>query len=234
MNIEQTYPCPCCGYRTLNLEPPGTYLICPICFWEDDGDTKDAGGYSWVGSNQVSLRQAQQNFVAFGACEEQWLKDVRRPNPSDVRDPNWQPIDDLAEKTRLALIAKIAVAFQDVSLEDGVSLHQARAFDDYGDPIQARQIDSKIRWQEIPDAWIEKFHDVFAFMDAKGFRHAIPAYMTWCLKYSKYDMNSFASTVLYLGSENYRNRFLNFLEIHQRQVIQQFLEFINTYIVSTY
>ncbi len=30
------YTCPCCGYRTLDEEPPGTYDICEICFWEDD------------------------------------------------------------------------------------------------------------------------------------------------------------------------------------------------------
>ncbi|WP_442944423.1 CPCC family cysteine-rich protein [Nostoc sp.] len=33
MDTEGLYPCPCCGYKTLNIKPPGTYLICPICFW---------------------------------------------------------------------------------------------------------------------------------------------------------------------------------------------------------
>ncbi|MEV5113035.1 hypothetical protein MRBL20_001149 [Peribacillus frigoritolerans] len=31
------YTCPCCGYKTLDEEPPGTYDICSICFCEDDG-----------------------------------------------------------------------------------------------------------------------------------------------------------------------------------------------------
>ncbi|MGE7024447.1 CPCC family cysteine-rich protein [Solibacillus cecembensis] len=26
-----------CGYRAFDDEPPGTYDICKICFWEDDG-----------------------------------------------------------------------------------------------------------------------------------------------------------------------------------------------------
>ncbi|MBL1704243.1 hypothetical protein DXB51_09685 [Bacillus cereus] len=30
------YTCPCCGYETLEEEPPGTYEICSICYWEDD------------------------------------------------------------------------------------------------------------------------------------------------------------------------------------------------------
>jgi len=29
------YPCPCCGYVVFD-EPPGSYAIRPICFWEDD------------------------------------------------------------------------------------------------------------------------------------------------------------------------------------------------------
>ncbi len=230
MNIEQLYPCPCCGYRTLNFEPPGTYLICPTCFWEDDGDTIRTHGHDWVKSNEVCLRQAQRNFIAFGACEPQWLKDVRSPKLDDVRDPYWQTIDELVEKTQSELIEKISVAFKDVVLEDGVSLHEARALDDYEDPIQARQIDCKVRWQEIPADWIEKFHDIFAFMDAKGFRHAIPAYMTWCLKYNRHDTNSFVSTVLCLKSDDYRSKFFNFLDATQEQVIYEFLRFIDTFV----
>jgi rubrerythrin len=32
---EMKYPCPGCGYLVFD-EPPGSYEICPICFWEDD------------------------------------------------------------------------------------------------------------------------------------------------------------------------------------------------------
>lgn len=27
--------CPCCGFLT--LDERGTFEICPVCFWEDDG-----------------------------------------------------------------------------------------------------------------------------------------------------------------------------------------------------
>lgn len=36
------YKCKCCGYYTLSEKPldhngyPGTFEICPVCFWEDD------------------------------------------------------------------------------------------------------------------------------------------------------------------------------------------------------
>lgn len=232
MNMETLYPCPCCGYRTLQHEPPGTYLICPICFWEDDGDTGATSGHRWGGSNQVCLRQAQRNFVTLGACESQWLQDVRSPLPGDVRDNHWQTIDELAEKTRLDLIEKINLAFNDVVLEDGVSLHQARALDDYQDAMQARQIDGQVPWQEISVDWIEKFHDVFPFIDVKGFRYAIPAYMIWCLKYNKHDTNSFASTVMCLKSPDYRSKIFTALNPTQAQVISEFLQYIDTFVWS--
>ncbi|HEY9853379.1 MAG TPA: DUF6714 family protein [Leptolyngbyaceae cyanobacterium] len=227
MSSENRYPCPCCGYKTLDAKPPGTYLICPICFWEDNEDMTDEYEYNWSSSNQVSLRQAQRNFIEFGACEQHWLNDVRAPTVDDVRDSNWEIIDVLAEKARLTLIEKINAAFKDVTLEDGVSLHQARARDDYEDEWLARQIDREVRWQEIPDSWIKTFHDVFSFMDAKGFRHAIPAYMLWCLKPNKSNTNSFWATTYYLRQNS--NPLFELFNETQLQVISEFLDFIDIF-----
>ncbi|MED1780550.1 CPCC family cysteine-rich protein [Brevibacillus fortis] len=87
----EKYTCPCCGYKTLDEEPPGTYIICKICFWEDDPvqfDDPDYGG----GANIPSLRQAQHNFVEFGSCEERCIPFVRNPTIADLRDPNWSPL----------------------------------------------------------------------------------------------------------------------------------------------
>lgn len=88
---SELYPCPCCGYKTLTQEEGGTYELCPICFWEDDGVQSDDPDYKG-GANVVSLRQAQRNFVEFGASERQFVQRVRRPGDTDVRDPNWKPI----------------------------------------------------------------------------------------------------------------------------------------------
>ena len=56
------YTCPCCGYKTLDLEPPGTFTICEVCNWEDDsvqfGDPDYEGG-----ANGYSLRQSQHKFA---------------------------------------------------------------------------------------------------------------------------------------------------------------------------
>lgn len=85
------YTCPCCGYKTLDEEPTDTYEICEICFWEDDGVQFQDPDYEG-GANEVSLRQAQHNFIKFGACDKGSLKFVRHPNNSDIKDNNWQPL----------------------------------------------------------------------------------------------------------------------------------------------
>ncbi|MFS0762361.1 CPCC family cysteine-rich protein [Peribacillus phoenicis] len=85
------YTCPCCGYKTLDEEPPGTYDICEICFWEDDGyqyEHQDEDG-----ANYVSFREAQKNYKKFGAKSERSLQFVRKPNNSEIKDLNWKPLE---------------------------------------------------------------------------------------------------------------------------------------------
>src|SRR5690242_4910152 len=85
----EKYFCPCCGYRTLHEPPGGTYNICEICFWEDDDVQLEDPDYEG-GANKPSLRQAQRNFVAFGAVESRLMEFVRPPRPDDARDPDWK------------------------------------------------------------------------------------------------------------------------------------------------
>jgi hypothetical protein len=84
------FPCPCCGYKTLDEEPPGTHDICPVCFWEDDPaqfeDPTLEGG-----ANSPSLRQAQKNYADFGASDDEMLEYVRAPLPEENHDPGWTP-----------------------------------------------------------------------------------------------------------------------------------------------
>ncbi|TAN42452.1 MAG: hypothetical protein EPN25_03170 [Nitrospirae bacterium] len=85
------YPCPACGYLVFS-ESPGSYEVCPICYWEDDivqlGYPDMAGG-----ANKVSLIEAQNNFIAFGFSEEEFRKNVRGATAKDKRDHSWRPID---------------------------------------------------------------------------------------------------------------------------------------------
>jgi hypothetical protein len=86
------YTCPCCGYKTFDEEPNGHYDICPVCFWEDDPIQKDDPTYEG-GANRVSLKQGQQNFIKFGACEEEMIHNTRRPNSDEPKDENWLPFE---------------------------------------------------------------------------------------------------------------------------------------------
>jgi hypothetical protein len=51
-------------------------LICPICFWEDDGlDINEPDTASGPNSG-ITLREARSNFDEFGACEESMVKNT--------------------------------------------------------------------------------------------------------------------------------------------------------------
>lgn len=85
------YPCPCCGHLIFP-EPPGSYDICEICFWEDDLVMlrwPATGG----GANDASLVEAQRNYAEFGAGERGHLVHVRTATEDDAVDPGWRPID---------------------------------------------------------------------------------------------------------------------------------------------
>ncbi len=77
------YNCPCCGCNTLNER--GGYDICPVCFWEDDGqDSNDADTDRGFGPNHISLLEGRANYLKFGACDEQSKGSVRLPYPHEV------------------------------------------------------------------------------------------------------------------------------------------------------
>lgn len=84
------FPCPCCGYLVFS-EVPGSYDICPVCFWEDDAS--QLRFVHTTGANRVNLIEAQGNFVRFGACEPQLRQHVRKPTGDDRLEPGWRPID---------------------------------------------------------------------------------------------------------------------------------------------
>ena len=90
--MRRSYPCPCCGHLTLS-EPPGSYYICLVCFWEDD-----EAQLRWPtladGASNISLIDAQRNFVAIGACEERLLRHIRPPASDEPREAGWRPIAD--------------------------------------------------------------------------------------------------------------------------------------------
>ena len=75
--------CPCCGCRTLNER--GGFDICPVCFWEDDGqDDHDAEVVRGGPNGSLSLAEARANYLRLGACEASMVGNVRPPRPEEL------------------------------------------------------------------------------------------------------------------------------------------------------
>ena len=77
--------CPCCGFLTLSRR--SRYVICKVCFWEDDGQDDPRADEVWGGSNAgLSLTAAREHYRTFGATERRMLPFVRPPEPHEVPD----------------------------------------------------------------------------------------------------------------------------------------------------
>lgn len=81
--IPAFLPCPCCGYATLEVR--GDYEICPICFWEDDGQDDADAEEEKGGPNRHSLTDARRSFLRTGAAHVEDKRAVRAPSREDRR-----------------------------------------------------------------------------------------------------------------------------------------------------
>ncbi|WP_437417005.1 CPCC family cysteine-rich protein [Sinorhizobium meliloti] len=76
------HPCPCCKNRTLSAR--AQYEVCPVCFWEDDGqDQADADVVRGGPNGHLSLSIARTNYAAFGASDERFITKVRPPRSTE-------------------------------------------------------------------------------------------------------------------------------------------------------
>ena len=90
MTDSTVYPCPCCG-QLVFVEPPGSYEICPVCFWEDD--ISQLRFPRMGGANHVSLIEGQKNYREYGACEPRVKPHVRPPAENESVESGWRLID---------------------------------------------------------------------------------------------------------------------------------------------
>ena len=66
------FRCPCCGYRT--LEAPSTLALCPVCWWEDDGqEDDDAFDVRNTVNGELSLNAARMHYSECGAAHPRFL-----------------------------------------------------------------------------------------------------------------------------------------------------------------
>lgn len=81
--VPERFQCPCCRNNTLSER--GVFDICPVCFWEDDGqDDHDAEVVRGGPNGALSLALARENYREFGACQSDMLQHVRRPTPDEL------------------------------------------------------------------------------------------------------------------------------------------------------
>lgn len=75
--------CPCCGFLTLSDR--GGFEMCPVCWWEDDGqDDIDSDIVRGGPNGELSLSQARVNFRSVGASDPRFVKSVRPPLPDEM------------------------------------------------------------------------------------------------------------------------------------------------------
>lgn len=141
------------------------------------------------------------------------------------------------EKRKLALIEEITVAFDGISREDGVTLHEATVIDNYGSSAErakARAQDTEDKWQDVPEADIRFTDAVLSFLDPKGFHYYIPAYMVWYLRNidnetPDYWSNTFDSVVFHLtykvDVDDYVSSKFQLFTLAQSKAVANFLLF---------
>lgn len=86
MSIKRKFPCPCCGFYSLD-DSPGSFGICPVCYWEDDNIQYVERDYEG-GANGLSLNKARINYKNIGAISEQYLDSVRLPLEEEKPENN--------------------------------------------------------------------------------------------------------------------------------------------------
>jgi hypothetical protein len=80
--LGEKFRCPCCGFRTLNA--PDALALCPVCWWEDDGQDDPEASEIWLTVNgQLSLTEARINYLLCGAAHSRFLPWVRPPRVSE-------------------------------------------------------------------------------------------------------------------------------------------------------
>jgi hypothetical protein len=80
---RQTYQCPCC--QNITLFSRGDFDICPVCYWEDDGqDNPDVDEIRGGPNGVLSLSEARRNYQKNGVFDLKYKDHVRQPKPQEL------------------------------------------------------------------------------------------------------------------------------------------------------
>ena len=124
----------------------------------------------------------------------------------------------------------IEAAFQNVTLDGGVSQLQSQVMDNYGEGVTTAEF-NRLPRREVTNDWkafpVETFFS-FSYLDAKGFRYYIPALMTESLEKGVWIGETISA--LYPKNDHLReHRFSQYalLNPQQRVAITQFLSWLS-------
>jgi hypothetical protein len=78
-------PCPACGFETVEDNAYGSYILCDVCGWEDDG-VQLANPCSGGGANGESLVEAQEAALKIYPLQVDVAKGFRRSR-------RWRPVN---------------------------------------------------------------------------------------------------------------------------------------------
>jgi hypothetical protein len=82
MPLPELFRCPCCLHKT--LENPDALGLCPVCWWEDDGqDSDDEAEVRATVNGDLSLSEARRNFQMCGAAHPRFVRYVRKAEPGE-------------------------------------------------------------------------------------------------------------------------------------------------------
>lgn len=79
------YKCFCCGYYSLSEDSDD---ICPICWWQDDIVQREDPNYGGGPNHGISLNEARENYLIFGAISKKYGNEVRLPYPEELPENN--------------------------------------------------------------------------------------------------------------------------------------------------
>lgn len=97
---KKRYQCACCEKKTIF-----GYLIhyynepCPVCYWQNNIIQNNDPNKE--GINQVTLKEAQENYQKFGAIKEEYVSLVRKATEKEIIKPN---VDQILKLLRLTLV----------------------------------------------------------------------------------------------------------------------------------
>ena len=149
---------------------------------------------------------------------------AKNPNVGRIQE-EWEAERDAV---RAKLLRQIESAFDGVELGGGVSLHQARAMDDYESPSEiaaARTLDTESRWQDISDEKLDRLSHTLAHMDAEGFRFHIPRFMTYALLNEGSGSFATFSPIYFTEKSRRSDTRTNLLSEDQRAAVEAFADF---------